>query len=78
MHFDKPFAQLTLADVVNVHLEQGGEGRSFTSDFLIQSTLWIIWRGTRACTVNTHTKDIMPFLGLFAMLDQVGNRPHSR
>jgi hypothetical protein len=41
MHFDKPFAQLTLADVVNVHLEQGSEGRSFTPDFFIQSTLWV-------------------------------------
>lgn len=73
MYFEnKRFAELTLQEVMAVHLEQGG-GHSITSDFLVESTLRVILQEARHCTQNVRSKQMMPALGCFALLDQVGN-----
>ena len=71
MHYDKNFRELDQKEVIAIHLDRGGP--SFTTDFLIESTLGVILRETRHCINFNNANKIMPSLGSFALLDQVGN-----
>ena len=41
MHYDKKFAELTLNEIIAIHLDLGG-GPSFTTDYLVESTLRVL------------------------------------
>ena len=72
MHYDKNFAELTKDEIIAIHLDCGG-GPVTTNDFIIESTLSVILRETRFCMTFNNSNNMMPALGCFALLDQVGN-----
>lgn len=72
MHYSKKLRDLTKDEVISLHIDAESASSS-TSDFLIKSTLSVILHETRHCSLQSKSSNIMPFLGFFSLLDQVGN-----
>lgn len=71
MHIDRTFKYLTSEDVMTLHLHAGPIPYSI-KDGLILSTLGRICSEFSQASGNEHINKILPLLGAFAALDQLG------
>jgi hypothetical protein len=69
MTFTKRLDQLTEMETIQAHI---AHGRTFTEDRILMSTLHVMEMETRHAVVYQNSNIILPLLGSFAILDQVG------
>jgi hypothetical protein len=71
MTFKRRLSELGISEVATAHLS--GDPKSYTSDFILYSTLIGIKQEMNHSKCYTNSQKFLPLLSGFAILDQIGN-----